>query len=271
MKKILASIMTLSIVAVVGVLATNAFFSDTETSNNNTFTAGSIDLQIDAQVNTSVNDTDGNVMAAQNLNGATIFTYTDLKPGDTGNGFLSIHGSSNDYWACTRTTTPVYSENTVVEAEGVDGGDGELQNYLRFAFWNDLNANGVWDPGVDANLVGPWLEAQVTPFPIPTNFYTVPGLVSGGWLPLADATGVNGPSFFSGTPLTAGSTHHLGYAYCFGDFTHSAVTPQTETFGCAASNTNQNDAQTDGISSTMEFYAVQSRNNANFLCSSLTQ
>ena len=47
MKKILLSLSVVAAVAVVVVGATTAFFSDTETSTGNTFTAGELDLLVD--------------------------------------------------------------------------------------------------------------------------------------------------------------------------------------------------------------------------------
>ncbi len=47
MKRILVSMLTIAIVAVVGFGVTRAFFSDTETSTGNTITAGSIDISVD--------------------------------------------------------------------------------------------------------------------------------------------------------------------------------------------------------------------------------
>ena len=47
MKKIILSLSVIAVAAAVVVGATTAFFSDTETSTGNTFTAGSIDLKID--------------------------------------------------------------------------------------------------------------------------------------------------------------------------------------------------------------------------------
>jgi len=46
MKKILVSISTVVIVAIVAVTATRAYFSDTETSTGNTFTAGTVNLAL---------------------------------------------------------------------------------------------------------------------------------------------------------------------------------------------------------------------------------
>ena len=47
MKRIFVSVLTIAIVAVVGVAVTRAFFSDTETSSGNTITAGTIDISVD--------------------------------------------------------------------------------------------------------------------------------------------------------------------------------------------------------------------------------
>jgi len=47
MKKILGSVGVLALVGALVLGATGAFFSDTETSTGNTFTAGAIDLGVD--------------------------------------------------------------------------------------------------------------------------------------------------------------------------------------------------------------------------------
>jgi len=49
MKRILAGLLTIAVVAVVGVVVTRAYFSDTETSRGNTVTAGTIDISVDGQ------------------------------------------------------------------------------------------------------------------------------------------------------------------------------------------------------------------------------
>lgn len=46
MNKILLSLLTIALVSVVAVGATRAYFSDTETSTGNTFTAGTLDLKL---------------------------------------------------------------------------------------------------------------------------------------------------------------------------------------------------------------------------------
>ena len=49
MMKIAKSLAMIAFVAAIGVYATSSFFSDTETSENNTFTAGTIDIAIDGE------------------------------------------------------------------------------------------------------------------------------------------------------------------------------------------------------------------------------
>jgi len=49
MKRILISLMTIAIVAVVGFAVTRAYFSDTETSTGNKITAGTIDIAVDGE------------------------------------------------------------------------------------------------------------------------------------------------------------------------------------------------------------------------------
>ena len=49
MKKILLSVLTIALVAVVAAGATQALFSDTEESTGNTFTAGTLDLKVNGQ------------------------------------------------------------------------------------------------------------------------------------------------------------------------------------------------------------------------------
>jgi len=49
MKRILLSLMTISLVSAVAFGATKAFFTDTETNLNNTFSAGTIDIAVDGQ------------------------------------------------------------------------------------------------------------------------------------------------------------------------------------------------------------------------------
>lgn len=67
-KKILISLITIGVISIIAVGGTVAYFSDTETSSGNTFSAGTLDLEVDDQ----------------NPWTSTPFTIGDVKPGDSG-------------------------------------------------------------------------------------------------------------------------------------------------------------------------------------------
>ena len=70
MKKILVSLSIIGVVAVIAVGSTVAYFRDVETSTGNTFSAGTLDLQIRDQNNPWGNGVTGT------------WSATDMKPGD---------------------------------------------------------------------------------------------------------------------------------------------------------------------------------------------
>ena len=88
-RKILLSAVVIAFVSSLVFAGTQAFFSDTETSTGNTFSAGDIDLQID---NTSYVTNSEGVLVASDSNTWTLtdltdelfFSFADVKPGDIG-------------------------------------------------------------------------------------------------------------------------------------------------------------------------------------------
>ena len=253
MKKILISALSIGVVAAVAVFATQAFFSDTETSTGNTFTAGAIDLKVSSSYSDFTGPQQG--FESKDLNGEALFSFVDMKPGDMGGGKFDISATSNPYWACMKAKIDTTPENDANEPE-VSAGDsasdpvGELQNYLSFYLWNDLDGNGQFTPNdisKDRNLVGP---------------LTLADLQAAGYLPLADTTAA---SFFSSTAIDPIVTKNLGYKYCFGTW---GANPATAGLSCSGLG-DQNKAQTDGVTGSIEFYAVQSRNNMQFTCASM--
>ncbi len=71
MKKILISLSVIAAVAAIAVGGTIAYFSDTETSSGNTFTAGTLDLTLGES-------------------GGAPITLTNMKPGDSGSGIITV-------------------------------------------------------------------------------------------------------------------------------------------------------------------------------------
>lgn len=119
MRKILLSLLSIWAVAIVAIAASQAFFSDTETSKGNILQAGAIDLKIDntcyyngqactngfwagvpvptgAPTNTC-SCTWGQKELGQ---GDVFFSLHDLKPGDWEEDTISLHVFNNDAWAC---------------------------------------------------------------------------------------------------------------------------------------------------------------------------
>ena len=83
---ILASILATMLVAMAVGAGTMAYFSDTETSTGNIFTAGTLDLKLDLG---------GTWYDGDNM---LVFEETDVKPGDSGEATISLHVIGNDAW-----------------------------------------------------------------------------------------------------------------------------------------------------------------------------
>ena len=276
LRKILLSVFSIGVVAVVAVYATQAFFSDEEKSVGNTFVAGAIDLKIS---NTSYgfdwNDplapsptgvwgqNNANTWSSRDLNTCgpdqnlpcLFFSFDDLKPGDYGEDTIDIVVQDNNAWACMAFDLNGTPENGIVDPESEAGdvagdpNDGELQNYLNFAFWLD-DGDNVYE-GNEGDLL----------------FSGLASAMDGQWQAIAE----------SGDPvLVGGQMYYVGKFWCFGTLTPAPVA-QSDYVAPTAANTgftcsgvgDQNDAQTDGIVVDVSFYAVQSRNNQSFVCSSL--
>lgn len=137
MKKILIS---LSIIAAVGatvVGVTRAYFSDTETSTGNTFSAGTLDLNLNG----------GNTNVVK-------FTVADVKPGDSGTGTWTVNnvGSLAGYLDL-ESISVVNDDNNCNEPESeVDAtctltGGGELGANMNISLFVDTDNDGTLDGG----------------------------------------------------------------------------------------------------------------------------
>src|SRR5512139_2529 len=100
MRKILISIFSLGLLAVTVLGVTTAFFSDTETSNDNLLQAGKLDLKIDNESYYNGKPSPETSWKLDDLKDQLFFNFEDLKPGDTGEDTISLHVDDNDAWAC---------------------------------------------------------------------------------------------------------------------------------------------------------------------------
>ena len=301
MKKIITGVGMLVFVAAIVAGGTGAFFSDTETSTGNVFTAGAIDLTVDSQqhyngmvcvLNTQTTEPtndywwqpesgytpvvgqypaagsvcDG-TWAATNLGAQKFWNFLDVKPGDEGENTISLHVDSNDAYACVDVTITKNDDVTCVDPENEAEGAG---------ICNTDDVNPLMDGELAQNLTFfAWSDWGATPGFGPVN--NVPDVGEGDniWQanepklfsnisgPASDVLG--GKSYTladaSTGPLKGLTTNYIGLAWCAG--TIDASVPGTIT--CSGA-TMGNDAQTDSMEATVAFRVEQSRNNPNFRC-----
>lgn len=144
-RQTLISITVIGTAMVLAGASTTALFNDTETSEDNMFQTGAIDLKVDW--NESYN---GDHVETQKLtdNPGPIFSFKDLKPGDHGEATVSLHVKDNPAWVWMRAKTT--QDREVIETEpetsmGDTDPDGELNDELIFTIWRDDGDNVLED------------------------------------------------------------------------------------------------------------------------------
>lgn len=137
MKRIILSLAIIAAVGAIAVGATTAYFSDNETSTGNTFTAGTLDLNLDGA----------------NIN-VVKFTVDNVKPGDTGSGIWVINNVGTiDGFVDLESISQVNDDNGCNEPETEDGdttcgaGQGDLGVNLNIDLFVDADNNGIKGAG----------------------------------------------------------------------------------------------------------------------------
>ena len=261
-KRIILSIGMLVFVAAVVVSGTGAFFSDTETSTGNVFTAGAIDLKIDSEQHYN-----GNV--CENVGGGAgpiyqwtgvapypvpgsactgswdlkdlgqgdivmdqFFNFDDIKPGDEGENTISLHVINNDAWVCADVSNLTDYENDQTEPEAIvdtttGTNEGELSSTMLWKVWRD-DADGIGaTPGDNIYQDG---EVVLNEGTHPSN----------EMLAIYDASTGTGP-------LAGDTTGYIGMSW-------------------SLPADSGNETQTDSMTGDITFTVVQSRNNDDFVC-----
>ena len=266
--RVLLSFITIVAAAALIIGATSAFFSDTEISQDNSLTAGAVDLKIG---NTSYYNKVPNAGTSWMINDLTnqlFFNFSDVKPGDLGEDTISLN-AENDYWLCASLTLTANDDNTCTEPEKLDDStclepntnlfDGELAQNINFVFWVD-DGDNVLETREKIIKEGTGLD------------------VLNNSIVLADSV-TNNLGDSDGVPAPGGITQYIGKAWCFGTLTQAALpqdgvnnllTPANSSGGVTCDGTLLNNAtQTDRVLANIQFDAVQARNNRDFVCSSL--
>lgn len=264
--KLLKSLFVVAVVAVLAVTATRSFFSDTEESKNNVFTAGAIDLTIDSEchyfqdgidVGCYFEDGDGRTAfgtwESKDLVDEKFFMFDDVKPGDWGENTISLTINDNDAYACMYIENAENLENDLIDPEAEAGDvtelEGELAQNLHFTAWVDQGLTEGWqgdDTGEGDNVwQGPTAE--------PLLFSNVSG----------PASDVLGNKVYPLGMLVGGETNYIGVLWCAGELTidGDAITCDGRPMG--------NESQTDSLSADVRFYVEQARNNREFVCPGL--
>jgi len=128
--RILSSTIVIALMSMALGLGATAYFSDTETSTGNTFTAGTLDLQ--------VNGDDSNIVA---------FTVSNMRPGNQPKTTYTLNniGSLSGYLDLENIVV-TDNENGITDPED-DAGDvtpsvGELSSVVNLRLFIDLDGNG---------------------------------------------------------------------------------------------------------------------------------
>jgi spore coat-associated protein N len=163
MKKILLSLagIAMATTAIVGV--TRAYFSDTETSTGNTFTAGTLDLEL---TDWSEDGTQGE---------AGTFQFSNMAPGDKEGEPMVLRntGNLNGYIDLSNIVV-TNTEGINPESETGDIGTiGELGANLRMKVFFDKNSNALYDAGSDVLVYEGILDNIATAYN--TNYFLASG------------------------------------------------------------------------------------------------
>ena len=230
-KKILLSLSVIGAVAAIAVGGTIAYFSDTETSTGNTFTAGELDLLVDI---------DGVVYNPLNR---AIFSVTDMKPGDDGEETISLH-VDNDACGFVKFDLTSDSDNSCTEPEAVEEGAGCPLNTPEGV----LNENVVWNIWSDMGNIPGWQcsDGEGNPIQPCVGF--------------SEADPAEGDNLLNGTydrPLISG-TLTGDKEYAFGEMPASSVLYYG--FAWSLPGTVTNIAQSDSFVADMILRAEQKRN-----------
>lgn len=169
------------------------------------------------------------------------FTFSDVKPGDSGSTTISLHLKRGSAWACLDFRRLLDDENYVTEPEvgedTVEGGD--LSRLLQFFAWRD-DGDGVYEIGEEALFGGSQQSAK--------------DVLKDETYALADST--NRPAY------RENSTNYVGVEWCAGTLT---VDQSIATVSCDGRHFG-NESQTDSLSVDVVLRAVNARSSEKFTC-----
>lgn len=231
------------------VLSPQTYLNTTNHEDPTIVQCGSIDLKIGYQGYYN-KEVDGAPNAGnwffRDLTHEKFFNFSDIKPGDYGEGTVGLKVLNNDAWACVTISNLHNSENILTDPEmkagdttvGPDG--GELAQYLNVTAWLD-DGDNIWEYGeplLFKNIYGP-----------------VSDVFNKKTYALADATTGFGP-------MKANVAKYIAFKWCAGTMT---VNQTNYTIMCDGNGMGDM-AQSDSVTADISFYAEASKNNSGFIC-----
>lgn len=261
-KRVTLSLGMIVFVGAVVVGSTGAFFSDTETSTGNTFTAGAIDLKVDnhawyngleckwytqgvdgdnpsgwywygsptgdSYLDSLIGEPCESSWHLDDLDGHVFFNLTDLKPGDWEEDTISLHVNNNDAWMCAALSITSNDDRSSTEPELEESGEvlEDNQDPWDGELADELNFIFWGDDGDNVLESDEEVVLRGTPADLIANGeYDSQNDKYTQRFPIAD-------SYFSilgdpGTPIPGSDNPedaiYIGKAFCFGDLNEDPV------------------------------------------------
>ncbi|WP_436909659.1 SipW-dependent-type signal peptide-containing protein [Halosimplex marinum] len=157
-RQMLAGLGTIGVASAGAGLGTTALFSDEESFEGNSVTAGTLDLSVTASVEAAneywAEQVDlAELEATADGEAVTGIQVSDVKPGDWGIVCFEFEVGDNPGYVRTRTEGLETSENGYTEPEPTDGNDpdepegaGELQDFMLAEVYRSFDAGADSDP-----------------------------------------------------------------------------------------------------------------------------
>lgn len=300
-RKIFTSLGVMVFVAAVAITATGAFFSDSETSTGNTFTAGALDLKVDSVQHYNgmvcVEDNESRVWAPEanvtlDENMQPVLGAHDFDAYNTANpfGYPRAGAPCDGTWALTDLGNGVHKFWNFDDVKPGDEGENTISLHVdNNPAWACIDVSLTKND--DMTCTEPELGDDATCVPTPGDVNLFDGelaqnLKFAAWADDGDNIWEQGePLLFSNQsgpasdvlggktyaladsvtgpgPLPGGSTSYIGLQWCAGNQT---VDLGNNTITCDGAGMN-NAAQTDSMTADVTFRVEQHRNNENFLC-----
>jgi predicted ribosomally synthesized peptide with SipW-like signal peptide len=162
--------MSLMTIALVGALiggGVYAYFSDIESSTENTFTAGTLDLEL----------TDANPTGTDSETQTWVFT--DMKPGDLDGATLTVNSKAGSIDGFIDLSSISVTDDEGTNPESETSGGNDLSDLLMVHMFFDVDGDGVYDVGDgDTDIYG--TSASYAQFSSMASAYNINYALSGG-------------------------------------------------------------------------------------------